>query len=90
MSNLRQMYANLAARSVSFTTEAGATSSIRVYDLDALPVSLPAANAPARLLLPYSTVTQGRDGSFQTLDTVMSVTWVIADLLLWQHRTLGA
>lgn len=91
MSQIRTVYANLAAQSVTFTKEAGGTVTVAARDLHQLPnAALQAADAPVRLLLPYSNATETRDGMFASLDTVGRGEWYIADLLLWKPGALGA
>ena len=90
MSQIRTIYSNLAGQSVSFTTEAGVAVVVSAKDLHQLPVSVNAADAPLRLLLPYSTDTEGRDGAFASLDTIGRMDWYLADLLLWKPGTLAS
>ena len=77
MSQIRTIYSNLAAQSVTFTRENGASVTVTARDLDELPVSVNAADAPLRLVLPYSTDTEGRDGAFASLDTIGRMDWYI-------------
>ncbi len=90
MSQIRAIYSALAAQSVSFTTEAGVAVVVSAKDLHQLPVSVAAADAPTRLLLPYSTDTEGRDGAFASLDRIGRMDWYLADLLLWKPGTLAS
>lgn len=90
MSQIRTIYSNLAAQSVTFTRENGASVTVTARDLDELPVSGNAADAPLRLVLPYSSDTEGRDGAFASLDTIGRMDWYIADLLLWKPGTLAS
>lgn len=89
MSQVRTLYSTLAATSVTFTKEAGTSVTVAAKDVSALPSAVQAADAPVRLLLPYSVTTRA-DGSFLTVDTILAATWVISDLLLWKPGTLGA
>lgn len=89
MSQIRQIYSNLAALPIAFTTEAGVTVSLTALDLDELPDALSDADAPRRLLLPFSATTYGRDGQFATLDSIGQIYWNICDLLLWKRGQLG-
>ena len=90
MSQIRTIYSNLAAQSVTFTRENGASVTVTARDLHQLPVSVNAADAPLRLVLPYSTDTEGRDGAFASLDTIGRMDWYIVDLLLWKPGTLAS
>jgi hypothetical protein len=90
MSQIRAIYSNLAAQAVTFATELGPSVTVAALDLHQLPVSVAAANAPLRLMLPYSTDTEGRDGAFASLDTLGRMDWYIADLLLWKPGTLAS
>lgn len=90
MSQIRAIYSTLAGTSVTMTTEAGASVTVAARDLDELPVSVNAADAPLRLVLPYSSDTEGRDGAFASLDTIGRMDWYIADLLLWKPGTLAS
>jgi len=89
VSQIRQIYSNLAALPISFTTEAGSAISLPAADLHQLPDAVPDANAPVRLLLPFSATTYGRDGQFASLDTIGQITWNICDLMLWKRGQLG-
>lgn len=90
MSQIRAIYSTLAGTSVTMTTEAGASVTVAARDLDELPVSVNAADAPLRLVLPYSSDTEGRDGAYASLDTIGRMDWYIADLLLWKPGTLAS
>lgn len=88
MSAIRTIYSNLAGQSVTFTRESGASVTVAARDLHQLPVSVNAADAPIRLILPYSDDTEQRDGVVATMGPVGAVTWYIADLLLWKPGAL--
>lgn len=89
MSQIRTIYTTIANTGITFTKEAGGAVTVAAKDLNALPGALQSADAPVRLLLPYSVTTRA-DGSFMTLDALMSVTWVVTDLMLWRPGQLGA
>jgi len=90
MSQIRTIYSNLAGQAVTFTTELGQAVTVAARDLDELPVSVAAANAPLRLVLPYSTDTEGRDGAFASLDSIGRMDWYMVDLLLWKPGQLAS
>jgi hypothetical protein len=83
------MYSNLAAKSVTFTKEAGGSVTVAGRDLDELKVAVQPADAPVRLILPYSVRTEGREGQFYSLDSINGMRWYIADLMLWKPVPLG-
>lgn len=89
MSQARALYSTLAATAITFARESGSSVTVTAKDLHQLPNAVQAADAPARLLLPYSVTTKA-DGQFLTVDTILAATWVITDLLLWKPGTLGA
>lgn len=89
MSQIRQLYTNLAGMTVSFTTEADGSVTVPCYDLHQLPNSVQAADTPCRLLLPYSSVTNAKNGMYASLDTIGQINWSIGDLLLWKPGALG-
>jgi hypothetical protein len=90
MSQIRTIYSNLAAQSVTFTKEAGGSVTVTAKDLDELPSAVQAADAPTRLLLPYANTTETRDGQFASLDSVGRQEWFLSDLLLWKPAPLGS
>lgn len=90
MSQIRTVYSNLAALSVTFTRESGGSITVGAKDLDELPNSVAAADAPVRLLLPYANTTETRDGQFASLDRVGRQEWFLSDLLLWKPAPLGS
>lgn len=86
---IRTMYSNLAARNVTYTNQHGVITTPRTYDLDELPDNVSPADAPARLLLPYATFTEGKDGRFAALGAISQINWSITDLLLITPGVLG-
>lgn len=88
MSQIRALYTALAATSITFTREAGGSVTVTAKDLHQLPNAVQAADAPVRLLLPYSVTTQA-GGQFATLDTIVAATWTVTELLLWKPGQLG-
>lgn len=86
MSAIADIYAALAAKSVT-----AASKTPTVYSLAALKKSAETADLPLRLLLPFSGRGPGRDGQFISLGTLTSITWRITDLCLWEPvaQTLG-
>jgi len=89
-SQLRTIYTNLADQVVSFTRENGTAAAIGARDLHELKNAVQAADAPVRLLLPFSVYTEGREGQFASLDSVNRQDWYIVDLLLYKNAPLGA
>lgn len=89
MSQIRQMYTNLAAKVVSFTRENGASVSLAAKDLHQVQ-PIQQADAPVRLLLRVAVDSEMRDGMFASLDTIGRQDWYITDLFLLQQAPLGA
>jgi hypothetical protein len=86
MSQITDIYTALEA--IAVTTTSGKTP--KVYNLEDLPKNADTARLPARLLLPVgNTPGEGREGQFIAIGTSMTVTWQIADLMLWQASEQG-
>jgi hypothetical protein len=88
---IRQLYSNIASQSVTFTREQGTPITVTALDLHQLK-AVEDADAPIRLILPYSTYTEQRNGLFATLGPVAPLTkpeWIIVDLLLWRRGDLS-
>lgn len=91
MSNVRDLYTNLAAVDISFTKEDGvATGTIDCRDLNELPDGvLSGTDLPVRLLLPVeewganapnlTKISSGSSG------VSARVPWMVVDLLLWEQ-----
>lgn len=90
MSVVRTVYSNLAATTVTFTTEAGGSVTVTAKDVANLPNSVNAVDAPLRLILPYSMGTELTNGHWLTPHGRIQVDWSIGDLLLWKPGQLGS
>ena len=92
-SQARTLYSNLAARIITYTKEAGGSQAVTALDLHQLKV-VQDADAPVRLILPYSTYTEQRTGLFATLGPstfgpLRKHTFWICDLFLLKRGALG-
>lgn len=90
MSVVRTIYTNLAASQVTFATEAGPTVTVSARDLSTLLNTVNAADAPIRLILPYSVGTELTNGHWLTPANRIQVDWSINDLMLWKPGQLGS
>lgn len=85
MSNLRTIYTNLAAKTVTVVSPVHGSQTPPVRDLDELPAFVEAAQCPVRLLLPIGPGRgESREGQFICLGTTGRSTWHVTDLLLWR------
>lgn len=89
MGQIRQVYANLAAKTVTVAREAGGSVTVPAKDLHQLPNTVAPADAPTRLLLPYANGVEA-NGEFADLAGMGGTRWRVVDLLLWKPGTLGA
>lgn len=80
MSTISAMYTNLAAQSVKI-----GTNTVTVYGLSALPMNIPTAKLPCRLLLPVGDMAnEGRNAEFIAIGDTITVDWQIKDLMLYK------
>jgi len=93
MSQIRQLYTNLAAKVVTVTLEDTTTKNVACDDLSVLAPGTSQPDLPRRFLLPSKPQGGGADG-FQALalgvtNTFSQVTWHLTDICLWREMGQG-
>lgn len=89
MSVVRQIYTNIAASPVAFTTEAGDAVSVAAWDLHQIRPRVAQADLPARLLYPMGPYSAASPSEYVAIGTGSTVKWRILDDMLWLPATSG-
>ena len=94
MSNISAYQALVAALSVTFTSQAGATIALTAKDAKTLKNSVQASATPIRLLLPWGggdnmTSVMGEPGTGDVGLADSVITWSFSDYLLWRPLAMG-
>lgn len=88
MSEIIGIYSNLAALSVTFTSNAGDTVTVTCKDLDELRLNIDSAYCPIRQLLPIGNETEGQVAQL-TFGRSQELTWRIVDLFFYKTASQG-
>ena len=88
MSDILGIYSNLAALSVTFTSNAGSTVTVTCNDLDEAKLNIDSAYCPIRQLLPIGNETEGGIAQL-TFGRSTELTWRIVDLFFYKPASQG-
>lgn len=86
---VRQVYTNLAALPINFTTEDGDAVTVMGLDLSAVKNRVAQAKLPVRILAPIGPDAEARSGRYVALGTLGAIELYIADDLLLQPAQSG-
>ena len=92
MSNISDYQALVAAMTVSFTSQAGATITLKAKNAKQLKNAYAAADTPVRLLLPWGggqNMSAEIDAPDESFGPNFYIRWTFSDVLLWRHVPMG-
>lgn len=96
MSNIRSLYTALAAADMSYTNEAGGTTTVACHDLHQVKQQYTRGELPIRVLLPLEEMPSGGSSQSQMVTAsangsagMLALLWTVTDLYLHRVATDG-
>lgn len=90
MSVVRDIFTNLAAQSVAFTTEGGIAVTPTALDLHQIKPRVDVADLPVRLVYPLGPYVAASGAEYVAMGRGTTVRWKLLDDMLWASALSGA